>query len=44
MTFLEVALSHEFGISRVEIGRQLRVCTPPIAKAIQTMEGAENQC
>jgi putative transposase len=37
-------LSHEFGISRAEIARQLGVCTSAIAKAIQNMEGAENKC
>jgi putative transposase len=33
-------LSHEFGVSRAEIARQLGVCTSAIAKAIQNMEGA----
>ena len=37
-------LSHEFGISRAEIARQLGVCTSAIAKAIQNMEGAKNKC
>ena len=37
-------LSHEFGISRAEIARQLGVCTSAIAKAIQNMEGAQNKC
>jgi hypothetical protein len=37
-------LSHEFGISRAEIARQLGVCTSAIAKAIQNIEGAENKC
>ena len=30
-------LSHEFGISRAEITRQLGVCTSAIAKAIQNI-------
>jgi REP element-mobilizing transposase RayT/transposase-like protein len=34
-------LSHEFGVSRAEIARQLGVCTSAIAKAIQNMEGTE---
>src|SRR3972149_11848147 len=33
-------LSHEFGISRAEIARQMGVCTSAIAKAIQNIEGA----
>jgi REP element-mobilizing transposase RayT/transposase-like protein len=37
-------LSHEFGVSRAEIARQLGVCTSAVAKAIQNMEGAENKC
>jgi REP element-mobilizing transposase RayT len=37
-------LSHEFGISRAEIARQLGVCTSAIAKAIDNMEGDENKC
>ena len=37
-------LSHEFGISRAEIARQMGVCTSAIAKAIQNIEGAENKC
>jgi len=37
-------LSHEFGISRAEIARQLGVCTSAIAKAIDNMEEAENKC
>lgn len=37
-------LSHELGISRAEIARQLGVCTSAIAKAIQNLEGAENKC
>ena len=37
-------LSHEFGISRVEIARQMGVCTLAIAKATQNIEGAENKC
>ena len=37
-------LSHEFGVSRAEIARQLGVCTSAIAKAIQNMEGAGNKC
>ena len=37
-------LSHEFGISRAEIARQMGVCTSAIAKAIQNLEGAENKC
>jgi predicted transcriptional regulator len=37
-------LSHEYGISRAEIARQLGVCTSAIAKAIQKTEGAENKC
>jgi putative transposase len=37
-------LSHEFGISRAEIARQLGVCTSAIAKAIQNIEGANNKC
>ena len=37
-------LSHEFGVSRAEIARQLGVCTSAIAKAIQNIEGAENKC
>ena len=37
-------LSHEFGVSRAEIARQLGVCTSAIAKAIQSMEGAGNKC
>ena len=37
-------LSHEFGISRAEIARQLGVCTSAIAKAIQNIEGAKNKC
>jgi len=37
-------LSHEFGISRAEIARQLGVCTSAIAKAIQNMEGVGSKC
>lgn len=37
-------LSHELGISRAEIARQIGVCTSAIAKAIQNLEGAENKC
>jgi putative transposase len=37
-------LSHEFGVSRAEIARQLGVCTSAIAKAIQNVEGAGNKC
>ena len=37
-------LSHEFGVSRTEIARQLGGCTSAIAKAIQNMEGAGNKC
>ncbi len=37
-------LSHELGISRAEIARQLGVCTSAIAKAVQNMEEAENKC
>ena len=37
-------LSHEFGISRAEIARQLGVITSAIAKAIQNMEGEGNKC
>ena len=37
-------LSHEFGVSRAEIARQLGVCTSAIAKAIQKIEGDENKC
>ncbi len=37
-------LSHELGISRAEIARQMGVCTSAIAKAIQNIEGAENKC
>ena len=37
-------LSHEFGVSRTEIARQLGVCTSAIAKAIQNMEGAGIKC
>jgi putative transposase len=37
-------LSHEFGVSRAEIARQLGVCTSAIAKAIQNMEGEGNKC
>jgi putative transposase len=37
-------LSHEFGISRAEIARQLGVCTSAIAKAIDNMEGDESKC
>jgi putative transposase len=37
-------LSHEFGISRAEIARQLGVCTSATAKAIQNIEGAKNRC
>jgi hypothetical protein len=37
-------LSHEFGIPRAEIARQLGVCTSAIAKAIDNMEGDENKC
>ena len=37
-------LSHEFGVSRAEIARQLGVCTSAIAKAIDNMEGDENKC
>ncbi len=37
-------LSHEFGVSRAEIARQMGVCTSAIAKAIQNIEGAENKC
>jgi len=36
--------SHELGISRAEIARQLGVCTSAIAKAIQNIERAENKC
>jgi transposase-like protein len=37
-------LSHEFGVSRAEIARQLGVCTSAIAKAIDNMEGDKNKC
>jgi putative transposase len=37
-------LSHEFGISRAEIARQLGVCTSAIAKTIQNMEGVGSKC
>jgi transposase-like protein len=37
-------LSHEVGISRAEIARQLGVCTSAISKAIQTIEGMKNKC
>jgi len=37
-------LSHEFGVSRAEIARQLGVCTSAIARAIQNIEGVENKC
>jgi hypothetical protein len=37
-------LSHELGISRAEIARQLGVCTSAIAKAIRNLEGDENKC
>jgi len=37
-------LSHEFGISRAEIARQLGVCTSAIAKAIDNTKGDENKC
>jgi len=37
-------LSHEFGISRAEIARQLGVCTSAISKAIQNMEGIGSKC
>ena len=37
-------LSHEFGVSRAEIARQLGVCTSAIAKAIQNLEAGENKC
>jgi len=37
-------LSHEFGVSKAEIARQLGVCTSAIAKAIQNMEGEGNKC
>jgi len=37
-------LSHEFGVSRAEIARQLGVCTSAIAKAIRDLERAENKC
>ncbi len=37
-------LSHEFGVSRAEIARQLGVCTSAIAKAIQNLEGRRNKC
>jgi REP-associated tyrosine transposase len=37
-------LSHEFGVSRAEIARQLGVCTSAIAKAIQNLEDVENKC
>jgi len=37
-------LSHEFGVSRAEIARQLGVCTSAIAKAIQNMEEKKNKC
>ena len=37
-------LSHEFGVSRAEIARQMGVCTSAIAKAIRNMEGDENKC
>jgi len=37
-------LSHEFGISRADIGRQLWMRTSAIAKTIQNMEGVGNRC
>ena len=37
-------LSHEFGVSKAEIARQLGVCTSAIAKAVQNMEEQENKC
>jgi hypothetical protein len=37
-------LSHEFGVSRAEIARQMGVCTSAIAKAIQNIEGTDNKC
>jgi len=37
-------LSHEFGVSRAEIARQLGVCTSAIAKAIQNIEAEGNKC
>ena len=37
-------LSHEFGVSKAEIARQLGVCTSAIAKAIQNIEGKGNKC
>jgi putative transposase len=37
-------LSHALRILRAEIARQIGVCTSAIAKAIQTIEGAENKC
>jgi transposase-like protein len=43
-TEISYYLSHEFGVSRAEIARQLGVCTSVIAKAVQNMEGAESKC
>jgi hypothetical protein len=37
-------LSHEFGVSQAEIGRQLGVCTSAIAKALQKTEAEGNKC
>ena len=37
-------LSHELGISRAEIARQMGVCTSAITKTIQNLEGTENKC
>jgi hypothetical protein len=37
-------LSHEFGVSKAEIARQLGVCTSAIAKAIQNIEGQDDKC
>jgi transposase-like protein len=37
-------LSHEFGVSKAEIARQMGVCTSAIAKAIQNIEGEVNKC
>jgi hypothetical protein len=36
-------LSHELGVSRAEIARQLGVCTSAVAKAIQNLEGVKNK-
>jgi hypothetical protein len=37
-------LSHEFGVSRAEIARELGVCTSAVARAMRNVEVGRDKC